>query len=220
MVYYNDKFLSRLEKEIRFAYNDKYDIFDDYTHYGCLLELRKNMLNDQALTRKNQEELLPHIIAFNDALRDALKHMYDRTHELYTTICAIQPGIELEAKCLLANQYPSLHPFQNDRRQELWEALCDTGWNSLYDTGVTRSLYLPQNLEVSFEEFIGMDCKPDNWNERLDQKLTKDLHLINAFHNLFDHTNFAITDFIFCREFDLEYSINYTEKTTHKNEQL
>ena len=67
---------------------------------------------------------------------------------------------------------------------------------------------------------IGMDCKPDNWNERLDQKLTKDLHLINAFHNLLDHTNFALTDFIFCREFDLEYSINYTEKATHKNEQL
>ena len=64
MIHYNDKFLSRLEKEIRFAYNDKYDIFDDYTHYGCLLELRKNMLNDQALTRKNQEELLPHIITF------------------------------------------------------------------------------------------------------------------------------------------------------------
>ena len=220
MIHYNDKFLSRLEKEIRFAYNDKYDIFDDYTHYGCLLELRKNILNDQALTRKNQEELLPHIIAFNDALRDGLKRVYDRAHELYTTICAIQPGIELEAKCLLANQYPLLHPFQNDSRQELWEALSDTGWNPLYESGVTNSLLLPHDIDMSFEEFIGMDCKPDNWNERLDQKLTKDLHLINAFHNLLDHTNFALTYFIFCRDFDLEYRINYTEKTTHKKEHI
>ena len=214
MIHYNDKFLSRLEKEIRFAYNDKYDIFDDYTHYGCLLELRKNMLNDQALTRKNQEELLPHIIAFNDALRDALKHMYDRAHELYRQMSTIQPDIELEAKCFLSYQYPSLHPFQKNNRQELWEALCDTGWNSLYDTGVTRSLYLPHDIDMSFEEFIGMDCKPDNWNERLDQKLTKDLHLIKAFHNLFDHTNFALTDFIFVREFEESIKIDFGRHIT------
>lgn len=214
MIHYNDKFLSRLEKEIRFAYNDKYDIFDDYTHYGCLLELRKNMLNDQALTRKNQEELLPHIIAFNDALRDALKHMYDHAHELYSRMSAFQPNVELVANCFLSKEYPSLHPFQNDSRQELWEALCDTGWNSLYDTGVTRSLYLPHDIDMSFEEFIGMDCKPDNWNERLDQKLTKDLHLINAFHNLFDHTNFALTDFIFVREFEESIKIDFGRQIT------
>lgn len=212
MIHYNDTFLRKLEKEIIFAYDCSCCVFDDYTHQGCLLELRKNILNEQALTRKNQEELLPYIVAFNDALRDALKYLYDRAHEQYTTICAIQPGIELVANCFLSKEYPSLHPFQNDSRQELWEALCDTGWNSLYDTGVTCSLYLPQNLEVSFEEFIGIDCKPDNWNERLDQKLTKDLHLINAFHNLLDHTNFALTDFIFCRDFVFEFSTINVEK--------
>ena len=220
MIHYNDTFLRKLEKEILFSYDCRCGVFEDYTHYGCLLELRKNILNEQALTRKNQEELLSYIVAFNDALRDALKYLYNHAHELYSRMSAFQPNVELVANCFLSKEYPSLHPFQNDSRQELWEALCDTGWNSLYDTGVTRSLYLPQNLEVSFEEFIGMDCKPDNWNERLDQKLTKDLHLINAFHNLLDHTNFALTDFIFCRDFDLEYRINYTEKATHKNEQL
>ena len=212
MIHYNDKFLSRLEKEIRFAYNDKYDIFDDYTHYGCLLELRKNMLNDQALTRKNQEELLPHIIAFNDALHDALKHMYDRAHELYRQMSTIQPSIELEAKCFLSNKYPSLHPFQKNNRQELWEALCDTELNPIY--GVSRTLYLPQDLDVSFDEFIGMNLTPPNWNERLDQKLTKDLHLINAFHNLFDHTIFALTDIIFVREFEESIKIDFGRQIT------
>lgn len=214
MIHYNDKFLSRLEKEIRFAYNDKYDIFDDHTHYGCLLELRKNMLNDQALTRKNQEELLPHIIAFNDALHDALKHMYDRAHELYRQMSTIQPSIELEAKCFLSNKYPSLHPFQKNNRQELWEALCDTELNPIYEYGVSRTLYLPQDLDVSFDEFIGMNLTPPNWNERLDQKLTKDLHLINAFHNLFDHTIFALTDIIFVREFEESIKINFGRQIT------
>lgn len=214
MIHYNDKFLSRLEKEIRFAYNDKYDIFDDYTHYGCLLELRKNMLNDQALTRKNQEELLPHIIAFNDALHDALKHMYDRAHELYRKMSTIQPSIELEAKCFLSNKYPSLHPFQKNNRQELWEALCDTELNPIYEYGVSRTLYLPQDLDVSFDEFIGMNLTPPNWNERLDQKLTKDLHLINAFHNLFDHTIFALTDIIIVREFEESIKIDFGRQIT------
>ena len=214
MIHYNDKFLSRLEKEIRFAYNDKYDIFDDYTHYGCLLELRKNMLNDQALTRKNQEELLPHIIAFNDALRDALKHMYDRAHELYRQMSTIQPSIELEAKCFLSNKYPSLHPFQKNNRQELWEALCDTELNPIYEYGVSRTLYLPHDIDMSFEEFIGMNLTPPNWNERLDQKLTKDLHLINAFHNLFDHTIFALTDIIFVREFEESIKIDFGRQIT------
>ena len=214
MIHYNDKFLSRLEKEIRFAYNDKYDIFEDYTHYGCLLELRKNMLNDQALTRKNQEELLPHIIAFNDALHDALKHMYDRAHELYRQMSTIQPSIELEAKCFLSNKYPSLHPFHTNIRQELWEALSDTGWNPLYESGVTQSLDLPRDIDMSFDEFIGMNLTPPNWNERLDQKLTKDLHLINAFHNLFDHTIFALTDIIFVREFEESIKIDFGRQIT------
>ena len=51
-----------------------------------------------------------------------------------------------------------------------------------------------------------MDCQPPNWNELLDQELTKDLHIIQQFHNLFDHTKFALTDFIFFRDFVLEYS--------------
>ena len=211
MIHYNDKYLRKLEKEIQFAYDCKYDVFDDYTHYGCLLELRKNILNDQALTRKNQEELLPHIIAFNDALHDALKHMYYRAHELYRQMSTFQPNIELEAKCFLSNQYPSLHPFQHESRQELWEALSDTGWNTLYESGVTNCLEFPRDIDMSFDEFIGMKCDLPNWNERLDQKLTKDLHLINAFHNLFDHTNFALTDIIFVREFVEEINIKIEE---------
>ena len=153
MISYNDTFLRKLEKEILFAFDSNCGVFDDYTHYGCLLELRKNILNDQALTRKNQEELLPYIVAFNDALRDALKHMYDRAHELYHQISAIQPGIELTAKCYLAYKYPSLHPFQGEDRQGLFEAICDSGWNPLYESGVTNSLLLPHDIDMSFEEF-------------------------------------------------------------------
>ena len=208
MIHYNDKFLRNLELEIRIAS----DLHDDYSQCKCLLELRQDILNDQALA--HQEELLPDIIAFNDALYLALQKMFDHVHELYSRISVFQPNIELVAQCFLSKTYPSLHPFQKNNRQELWEALCDTELNPLYEYGVSRTLYLPQDLDVSFDEFIGMNLTPPNWNERLDQKLTKDLHLINAFHNLFDHTNFALTDFIYCRDFEESIKIEFTNSLT------
>jgi len=68
------------------------------------------------------------------------------------------------------------------------------------------TLTLPRDDEP-FDSFIGMDCPPPNWNEGLDQELTKNLHLTSAFHNLFDHTEFAITDFIYVRKFETEIKI-------------
>ena len=203
MINYNTSALQYIEHDISMTYNT--DV-TGYPESECLLDVRKHLLNEQALTHESQEELLPHIIAFIDALRDALKHMYDRAHELYRQMSAIQPGIELTAKCYLAYKYPALHPYQGEDRQDLCDAICDSGWNPLYEDGVSFPLELPRDLDQSFDSFIGMKSDLPNWNERLDQVLTQDLHLINAFHNLFDHTNFALTDFIFCRDFTFEFS--------------
>ena len=103
MVHYNDKFLRYLELEIRI-------VWDIQTRYcdaqcKCLLELRQEILNEQALA--SQKELLPDIIAFNDALYLALQKMFDKAHELYSRISAFQPDRELEAKCFLPQEYPS-----------------------------------------------------------------------------------------------------------------
>ena len=51
-----------------------------------------------------------------------------------------------------------------------------------------------------------------NWNEGLDRELTKDLHLTSAFHNLYEHMEFAITDFIYVREFETEINIEINKK--------
>ena len=208
MIRFDDPALQHIEREITRIYDTD---ACGYPRSECLLDIRRRLLNDQALTHESQEELLPHIIAFNAALREALKHMYDRAHELYHQISAIQPGIELTAKCYLAYKYPALHPYQGEDRQDLFDAICDSGWNPLYDNGVSFALSLPDRDNQSFESFIGMDCPPPNWNEGLDLELTKDLHLIQQFHHLFDHTHFALTDFIFVREFNIEININFEE---------
>ena len=87
----------------------------------------------------------------------------------------------------------------------------------LYDEGITQ-FTLPHNAySDSFESFTGMDCPPPNWNEGLDPELTKDMNLLMQFHHLFDHTEFAITDYIYVREFYSEIKINITKG--HKDDE-
>ena len=188
---------------------------NDYRWYNSdkdvLLSLRKDIINKQVLA--NQKELLPDIIAFNDALREALRDMYDRAHRIWNKmINIVDEGdgeeMELTAKCYLDTDYPALHPIQGEDRQELWYALCDEDLNPLYADGISvLTLTFPRDESCTFDSFIGMDCPPPNWNEGLDPELTKDLHLISQFHNLFQHMLFAITDFIYVRKFKSEIKV-------------
>lgn len=204
--------LALVERQIIQTYNDPKPSL--YTHCGVLLELRKDMINSRVLDC--QEKILSDIIAFNDALKDALKDMYDRAHRIWKALQdnnAFAGEVEVTAKCFLGYDYPDHHPVQGNDRQDLWNALCDSGWNPLYEDGVTiTELTLPRDINDSFDSLTGMDCPPPNWNEGLDQELTKDLHLTSPFHNLFDHTKFAITDFIYVREFETEINIEIDRK--------
>lgn len=197
-----------IEREIILKYND-YRCYD--SDNDVLLSLRKHIINKQVLA--NQKELLPDIIAFNNALREALRDMYDRAHRIWDKmINIIDEGdgeeMELTAKCYLDADYPALHPIQGDDRQELWYALCDEDLNPMYADGISvLTLTFPRDENYTFDTFIGMDCPPPNWNEGLDLELTKDLHLISQFHNLFQHMLFAITDFIYVRKFKTEFKV-------------
>ena len=195
-----------IENKIMYCYSD---FKHDYTEKRFLLELRKNILNQVALD--NLVPILPVIIDFNNVLRDALQEMYNRTYLVWENLKGKREygdHIELVAACYLDPIYPKLHPVQGEDRQELWDALPDSGWNPVYETGVTHSLRLSdETQEECFDTFIGMDYPSPNWNEGLDPELTKDQHLINAFHYLFDHTNYALTDFIYVREFKTQIRI-------------
>lgn len=202
--------LQELEKQIIIAYDGPISKNHDYTDERCLLEVRKTIINHRVL--QHLDLLLPDIIAFNDTMSEALREMFDKAHAVYEANKGFGEDVEVEACCYLSNDYPALHPVQGENRQELWNALQDSGWNLLYEYGVSFPLQLRGNDDPDsndFDEFIGMNCPPPNWNEGLDQELTKDLHLIQAFHNLFDHNDFAITDFIYCREFYYEIKVEF-----------
>ena len=208
----SDYSIEAIEREIVQRYND-------YRCYGSdddvLLSLRKHIINKKALA--NQEELLPDIISFNDALREALHEMYEHAHRIWNKmIQSIDETdgeeIELTAKCYFEYNYPKQHPIQGKERQDLWYALCDEDLNPLYADGISiLTLTFTRDEGYTFDSFIGMDCPPPNWNEGLDPELTKDLHLISQFHNLFQHMEFAITDFIYVRKFRTEINIEISK---------
>lgn len=207
MLDIHDTEIQLIEDRILLTYNDRRMIYPDC---DCLLDWRKSLINKKALAR--QEDILPDIIAFNDALRDALKEMYDRALHIWDTVKANKTfgdEITLTAKCFLSYKYPELHPLQGEDRQELWDAICDPDWNIMYDKGASMMLLsLPMLKQYNFDFFIGQaDSPPLNWNFGLDPELTKDLHFTSAFHHLFDHTKFAITDFIYVRKFETEIDI-------------
>ena len=201
-----DDALKALEDQIILSFDGCFSKSHDYTEERSLLKVRQRIINQRVL-KHEQVMMLPDIIAFNDAMREALHEMFDKAHAVYEANKGFGEDVEVEACCYLSNDYPALHPVQGEDRQDLWNALQDSGWNLLYETGVKLPLTLPQDANETFDDFIGMNCPPPNWNEGLDQELTKDLHLIDAFHHLFDHTDFAITDFIYCRDFYYEIKV-------------
>ena len=207
-MYLHNKDIERIEEEIVLLYETSSSY--DSEAGRILLSLRKDMINDRVL--KRQEDILPDIIAFNDALRDALHTMYDRAHQIWDNLKLIvnageEP--ELTAKCFLDKEFSLTDKVDEARREILWNVICDSDWNILYEEGITLTpLTLPRDLDMSFDTLIGMDCLPPNWNEGLDRELTKDLHLTSAFHHLFRHTDFAITDFITVQKFRTEIEIN------------
>ena len=203
-----DSIVNIIEREIITRYISYHHYI---SNYDVLLSIRKDIINKQVLA--NQKELLPDIIAFNDALREALRDMYKHVQRIldkmkdtiYTTSCE---EMEITATCYFDDDYPALHPIQGNDRQDLWYALCDDDLNPLYADGISKlNFAFPRDKCCSFDSFIGLDCPPPNWNEGLDPELTKDLHLIKQFHNLFEHMSFAITDFIYVRKFRTEINI-------------
>ena len=207
-----DYSVKMIEDEIIHAYKNTYhyDLGDN-----ALLSLRRDIINKELLA--HQAEILPDIIAFNDALREALHDMYDRAHRIWKKMIENIDDddcdeMELTAKCYLDTDYPAFHPIQGEDRRDLWYALCDEDLNPLYADGISvLTLTFPRDEACSFDSFIGMDCPPPNWNEGLDPKLTKDLHLISQFHNLFQHMLFAITDYIYVRKFRMEINVEITK---------
>ena len=110
-------------EELEDSIIQSYDTSIKYENDKCLVELRSLFLNK--ITLSHQEQILKPLLEFNESLREALREMYDRAHEMYdeisNNVLFLKDGevLEITAECFLSSTYPKLHPIQNDNRQNL-----------------------------------------------------------------------------------------------------
>lgn len=127
----------------------------------------------------------------------------------------------MEGKIFLGYKYPALHPIQTEIAKQVWDALTFGGFNTLYDEGCAWPLRFSserppeQNINEKLENWLGMEIENDNWNEGLDREWSKDLQLIQPFHNLYDHCYFSLFDLIYVREFNLEVHVEFDDKVKY-----
>jgi hypothetical protein len=177
-----------------------------------LLKIRKTIMNDMFVLDKHYLQL---ISDFNEAMKQQMIEMRKRTIALYESVAeANLPGtIEVEGKCFLCYDYPPLHPIQDDRAKQMWDILNGTidDYIPLYSKGFGQfriDTFHSTIPEIESEhKMLYLDDELDNWNEGLDREMTKDLHLIYPFHDLFEHMEFSIFDLLWVRDFNIELNV-------------
>ena len=218
---FNSPIIRRIEVEILDAYYHGDHHPEDYESSKMLirrlLEKRKELLDEEFVMDENYKILLAE---FNEAMRNQLLIMRKEAMKAYHGVCsaACIGEIEVTGKCFLGYRYAPLHPIQTIRAKKIWYILCGSldDFHGLYESDGVMYFGLRNEMEISENKMLYLGEEPDNWNEHLDHEMTKDMNLVYAFHNLFDHTLFSIFDLLWVRDFTLEITVemescNYEE---------
>lgn len=177
-----------------------------------LLRIRKTILNEMFVMDDYYLQLLSD---FNEAMMQQMIEMRRRTIALYESVAkaGLAGTIEVEGKCFLGYDYPPLHPIQDERTKQMWDILNGSfdDYIPLYHNGFGQfridTYHSPVPTIESEQQMLYLSEETDNWNEGLDSELTKDMHLIFAFHDLFEHMEFAIFDLLWVRDFNIELNV-------------
>jgi hypothetical protein len=184
--------------------------FMDYNRVTIkhLLGVRKNILQNYFAMDEKYRQLLSE---FNDALKLQLIEMRHRTIKIFESAKSYDKknDIVVTGKCFLGYGYPKIHPVQTVRARKIWAMLNGTidNYMPLYENGACcfKIKTWGDSVRIQSEnKMLYLQEEPDNWNEGLDRELTKDMHLIHAFHNLYEHLEFSIFDLLWVRNFNIE----------------
>jgi len=208
-----DKTVETLEHLMK-SYESMADA-DDCDSERIALE-RKAIINDAM--REQQSLWLPYLVEFDNAAKAALKELFEHGKFVYEKMARQHKGktVDVNAYLFPSKRYPALHPIQDEFHERLWaDVLQSREANKYFQTFLPR-LNWNSDSDRKLERLEDDDLykKDDNWNEGLDPELTKDLHLSYYFHNIWEHSSFAYSDFIFVREFDKRIEVSITEDLT------
>ena len=178
----------------------------------CLLGTRRTLLNHMFVMDEDYKDLL---YDFNEALKAQMIEMRRRAITMFES--TIKGGIhsyyELKAKCFLGYEYSKIHPVQTMRAKKMWAIMNGSldDYMPLYWDGVQSFTLEYRDGKMyhipSENEMLYLEDKFDNWNDELDSEMTKDMHLIYPFHNLYSHMEFSIFDLLWVRDFNIEINI-------------
>lgn len=216
---YNDVDIQCIEQEIMKLNASQASI--DKEQVKTLLRLRKSMLDQRA--RAHEKEFLPAITEFNLAVERALKDLYDLAHRYYENMAAYDSGIQLVACLQFTNACPHHHPLLSSGKSGIWKSLLEHGWNPLFQLGLTETpLHFPYDIKKSFPLFAGTYEKTQlaYWRgggffEDAQDDEMKEYHFNSVFYHLAEHTCFALTDFIYVRDFETSIEIHSGEQKSY-----
>ncbi|SDQ10566.1 hypothetical protein SAMN04487826_0524 [Prevotella sp. khp1] len=178
----------------------------------CLLGTRKSLLNKMFVMDEESKNLLSD---FNEALKAQMIEMRKRALSIYASNVnsGLLSSFTLKGRCFMGYEYSKIHPVQTMRAKKMWAVLNGSlaDYMPLYMDGVDIfELDYSEGNDCDFpseNQLLYLDEKIDNWNDELDQEMTKDMHLIHPFHNLYSHLDFSIFDLLWVRDFNIELSL-------------
>lgn len=178
----------------------------------CLLGTRKSLLNNMFVMDEESKNLLSD---FNEALKAQMIEMRKRALSIYASNVnsGLLSSFTLKGRCFMGYEYSKIHPVQTMRAKKMWAVLNGSlaDYMPLYMDGVDIfELDYSEGIEYVFpseHQVLYLDEEIDNWNDELDQEMTKDMHLIHPFHNLYSHLDFSIFDLLWVRDFNIELSL-------------
>ena len=193
----------------------------DKEQVRTLLRLRKSMLDNRA--RALEKEFLPVIKEFNVTVERALKDLYDVAHRYYEYMATFDNGIQMVARLQFTNANPRLHPLQSEDSFCIWKALLEHGWNPSFQSGLTEvPLFFPYDIKKSFPLFAGTyeETQLAYWrgggffeDAQIDEM--EEFHFNTVFYHLAEHTCFALTDFIYVRDFETSVDIHWDDQKSY-----
>lgn len=218
--------IQSIEEDIVSYYDTPYSD-DEKELLKYLIMQRQHLLNDLFEPTEENYRLLGE---FNEALKDVVLKSYKQSREMYFNTKKMIKGSScnlnfegVECRIFLGEdrQYPKNHPIQGERVEGVWDILSDETFNDIYcqmGCCLGFSGYKGEQDEMTELEILGLENKDDCWNEGLDREWSRDLHLHQHFHNLYDHMNFSIYDFIYVRDFYVEYHLEFNGNTSKPND--
>ena len=221
MTFDSKQIIQSIEEDIVSYYDAPYRRGDEALLEHLIMQ-RQHLLNNLFEPTAENYRLLGE---FNETLKDVVLKSYKQSRELYfnTKKMIEESGCNLnfegvECRIFLGEdrQYPKNHPIQGERVEGVWGILSDENFNDIYcqmGCCLGFSDYNGEQDEMTELEVLGLENEDDCWNEGLDREWSHDLHLHRHFHNLYDHMNFSIFDFIYVRDFYVEYHLEFNGNT-------